>query len=393
MKHVDVVALTQKAVAQAMGDTYMEQIGDLGALDSYKLADVGREVLAAGTREVFSKALISLMAKMEIDERRYTGEIKSIFVDNFDWGGFVERVYFTPDQIIEDDMWSLVNGTVYENSLKFFEPGVKAKIFEEAKGFMIPSSWSEDVLKEAFHGWEEMGRFLSGRRTMIRNTLTLALQSYAHMLISCGIAVSIAKTEKAVHLYTEALAAGIVTEGTTFEEALKSEAFNLFFMKRLAETRGYLADFGTGFNNGDIPTFTLEDDNKLILLKAVETSFKFNGKRQTYNLDQIGFGPYETVAKWQGFAASGESNYNLDTVSTVMIAADSSNKLGIGTSAFTQAGIAAVCFDHRAMGLCPYKEKTTSNYVGSADFWNEYLHILVNYILDDNFPIVAFVYD
>ena len=106
MKHVDVVALTQKAVAQAMGAEYMEQIGDLGALDSYKLADVGREVLAAGTREVFSKALISLMAKMEIDERRYTGEIKSIFVDNFDWGGFVERVYFTPDQIIEDDMWN-----------------------------------------------------------------------------------------------------------------------------------------------------------------------------------------------------------------------------------------------------------------------------------------------
>lgn len=393
MKHVDVVALTQKAVAQTMGAEYMEQLGDLAALESYKLVDVGRAVTGPSTREVFSKALISLLAKMVIDERQYTGEIKSIFVDNFDWGGFVERVYFTPDQIIEDDMWNLVNGRVYENSLKFFEPGVKAKIFEEAKGFMIPSSWSEDVLKEAFRGWEEMGKFLSGRRTMIRNTLTLALQSYAHMLVSCAIAVSIGKTENAVHVLTEAVAAGVITEGTTAEEALLDENFNLFFMKRINEVRGYLADFGIGYNNGEIPTFTPQEDNKLIILKAVESAFKFDGRRQTYNLGEIGFGDYETVTKWQGYAAEGTSNYSFDNISKIMIAADSGNKLGIGTSAFTAENVAALAFDHRAIGLCPYKEKTTSNYVGSADFWNEYLHVLVNYILDDNFPIVAFVLD
>ncbi len=393
MKHVDVVALTQKAVAQTMGAEYMEQLGDLAALESYKLVDVGRAVTGPSTREVFSKALISLLAKMVIDERQYTGEIKSIFVDNFDWGGFVERVYFTPDQIIEDDMWSLVNGRVYENSLKFFEPGVKAKIFEEAKGFMIPSSWSEDVLKEAFRGWEEMGKFLSGRRTMIRNTLTLALQSYAHMLVSCAIAVSIGKTANAVHVLTEAVAAGVIQSGTTAEEALLDENFNLFFMKRINEVRGYLADFGIGYNNGEIPTFTPQEDNKLIILKAVESAFKFNGRRQTYNLGEIGFGDYETVTKWQGYAAEGTSNYSFDNISKIMIAADSGNKLGIGTSAFTAENVAALAFDHRAIGLCPYKEKTTSNYVGSADFWNEYLHVLVNYILDDNFPIVAFVLD
>ena len=393
MKRVDVVTLTQKAVAQTMGAEYMEQVGDLGALDSYKLSDVGRDVTGSGTREVFSKALISLLAKMVIDERKYTGEIKSIFVDNFDWGGFVERVYFTPDQIIDDDMWNLVNGQVYENSLKFFEPGVKAKIYEESKGFMIPSSWSEEVLKEAFNGWDEMTRFLSGRRTMVENTLTLALQSYAHMLVSCGIAVSIGKTENAVHILTEAIAAGIIEEGTTAEEALQNEAFNLFFMERIAEVRGYLADYGVGFNNGEIPTFTPDEDNKLILLKAVAKKFKFFGKRQSFNLKEIGFGDYEEVSKWQGYAASGTKNYSFGNVSTIMIAADSGNKLGIGTSAFTQANVAGVVFDHRAMGLCPYKQKTTSNYVGSADFWNEYLHILVNYILDDNYPIVAFVLD
>lgn len=393
MKRVDVVSVTKKAIAQAMGDTYMSELGDLAALDSYKLVDVGRAVTGAGTREAFSKALISVLAKLVIDERKYTGEIKSIFVDSFDWGGFVERVYFTPDQIIDDDMWNLVNGQVYTNSLTFFEPGVQAKIFEESKGFMIPTSWSEDTLKEAFSGWDELTRFVSGRRTMVENTLELALQSYAHMLVSCAIAVSDKKLNNAVHLLTEATAAGILQGTESFEEALLIEEFNLYFMKRIAETRGYIADYGVGFNNGNVPTFTPEEDNKLLILKAVETAFKFNGRRQSFNLNEIGFGDYETVAKWQGFSASGSANYALDTVSTIMIAADASNKLGIGTSAVTLENVAALAFDHRALGICPFKTKTTSNYVGSADFWNEYLHVLCNYILDDNFPLVAFIYD
>ena len=36
MKFVDVVNLTQNAVAQALGTTYMEKLGDFSALSSYQ---------------------------------------------------------------------------------------------------------------------------------------------------------------------------------------------------------------------------------------------------------------------------------------------------------------------------------------------------------------------
>ena len=81
MKHVDVVKLTQEAVAQTMGAEYMEKLGDISFLDSYKLADVGRDVTASGTVDVFSKKLVGLLGKMVIDAKRYKGSvIKSIFV-------------------------------------------------------------------------------------------------------------------------------------------------------------------------------------------------------------------------------------------------------------------------------------------------------------------------
>ena len=36
------------------------------------------------------------MGKMVVDAKRYAAELPSMFVDNFEWGGYVERVYFAP---------------------------------------------------------------------------------------------------------------------------------------------------------------------------------------------------------------------------------------------------------------------------------------------------------
>lgn len=393
MKHVDVVTLTQKAVAQTMGDEYMEQLGDFAALDSYKLADVGREVTASGTVDVYSKKLVGLLGKMVIDEKKYEGAIKSIFVDSFDWGSFVERVYFTPQDLIEDDMWNLIDGKVYENDHKFFAPHVEAKIFEEAKSITTPISISDEAMKTAFTGWDQMNKFISGIRTNVQNTIELALQAYSHMLISCAAAVSDQATGTAVHLVTEAIAEGIIASGTTYEAARNVEAFQIFVMKRIATIRENMKAYSTAYNDGSIPTFTTDDDNKMILLSQFNNDLKFVGRRQTYNLGEIGIGEYETTPAWQAFKDSGVTDFDWSVASAISIGADASNKLGIGTSAYEADNIAGIIFDHRALGLCPYRRKVTSSYTASADFWNEFHHLLVNYILDAKFPIVTIFMD
>ena len=76
-----------------------------------------------------------------------------------------------------------------------------------------------------------------------------------------------------------------------------------------------------------------------------------------------------------------------------MISADPTNKLGIGTSEVTLTNAIGLLFDRMALGICPYRSKVTSNYTAIADFWNEYHHMLVNYILDSNYSMVAFFND
>ena len=396
MKHVDVVALTQEAVAQTMGAEYMEKLGDLNFLDSYKLADVGRDVTASGTVDVYSKKLVGLMGKMVIDEKRYEGSvIKSIFVDSFDWGSFVERVYFTPQDLIEDDMWNLIAGKVYENDHKFFAPHAEAKIFEEAKSINTPCSITDEQLKTAFTGWEQMNKFLSGLHTNIENTIEMALQAYSHMIVQCGIAVSDKATGTAVHLITEAITEGILSEGATWATAKRNEDFIIFCMERIKTIRDNMKINCSVYNDKTIPTFTNDEDNKLLILSQFENAMKFVARRNTYNLGEIGIGKYETTPMWQGIADDEHEDFAWDVVSTVEISADPTNKLGIGNTseAYDAHNCAALIFDHRALGLCPYRRKVTSSYTASADFWNEFHHLLVNYILDSKFNMVAVFMD
>ena len=53
----------------------------------------------------------------------------------------------------------------------------------------------------------------------------------------------------------------------------------------------------------------------------------------------------------------------------------------------------AFAYDNKAIGINNERVKTTSSYTASADFWNEFVHIYMNYILDSDYSMVAFLLD
>jgi hypothetical protein len=61
-----------------------------------------------------------------------------------------------------------------------------------------------------------------------------------------------------------------------------------------------------------------------------------------------------------------------------------------GTS-YAIEGVIGVVYDRMAMGITLDKKKTTSQYSASRDTVNYFYHSLVNYIVNDNYPIVTFV--
>lgn len=394
MKFEDVLDVTKKALAQSMGGEYMEQLGDLAALDDAKLVDVGRGVLEGnGTTEKFTKALVSVIGKIEFDSREYKISTPSIVVSSMDWGGFVEDVQFdVSENIMQDPMYNLVDGTSYaEAEHKFYQPKVAVKIFEEAKTFLIPVSVTREILREAFYSWDKLNSYISGIRNAINTTKTAILEAYSHMLLSAAAANSIAGTQTAINLLAMAKSEGRVDAAMTPAQAVKDADFLTFCTTKISLYRKYMERLLKGaFNNGNIPTFTPTGDNKLVLLAEFAENIKTIVKANTFNEKYIGVGEYESVSAWQAFKDTDVANFNFVTDSTISIAADSTEKLGIGDEEFTQSYVVGICFDKKALGICPYRVKTTQSYTAIGDFSNTFTHLLFNYKLNNSYNIVAF---
>ena len=427
MKRVDVVQLTRDAIAQTMGTDYLPAKdgeghdipnGQLGDLSSEKLADVGRGVTTETVINSFANNLIAVLGKHIIDARLYTSKLPSLYVDSFDWGGFIERTRIGLGDIIYDPMYNKTVGTSYSDlEHTYYGQDVNSKIFDECKAFMCPVSIERNELTEAFTSWDKLDEFISAKLRMIQSTINLGLAVYEKMLVSCALAVSDANTGTAVHLITEAVNAGILEQievtfafdSATYRNPTRDEAMNgthgkdfgAFCLQRMKETRDYMMEPSEAFNDGTMPTWC-ETLPNMIMLNAFANEMEFKVKADTFNPEYLGIGEFDKIVCWQatkeiipgqGGAPDVVKNFTKDVLSTVKLAADANHKLGIGTSAYEKGNFIALLFDPMAIGMCLRRSKVTSAYTASADFWNTFNHELVNYLLDTSYAMVALIMD
>lgn len=401
----------REAAAQMSGVTWTLSDGtttttDISALESFTVADVGTSVvdsngnIVRATVESFFEELISVIARIETNTRVYKGDLQSLMITDDMWGGFVERVTYGLGDIITDPKWQLManykagirNYAAQEHGFYPLKP--QARVFREAVPVLTPVSFPIDQLYEAVRNESEMQSIVNGMRAAVRNTVTLGFNSIKHMLIQAAIAVTIAGTGKAINLLAEYQAETGDTSVTVSDWQQHPE-FVAFCLKQISETMDNMGDLSVNFNDGSTPIFSDRSDIKLVMLNKFSKIAKFGVRANTYNEELLGIGDYDRVTSWQGFndGGSGTNDYSFDSVSKVMIAADPDDKLGIGTSAFTQSGVVAIAFDRWALGINPYKSKVTTQYTAIGDYFNEFHHTLAGTILDRAYPMVSFYID
>ena len=413
MKLIDVVQLTRDAIGNTMGVDYLPAIveqetisnDELMNLPMQKLVDIGRAVTDDTVINSFSTGLIALLGKHVIEKRIYTSNLPSLYVDSFDWGGFLERTRVGLGEIMEDPMYNKVAGQSYADiEHTYYGQDVHSKIYGEAKAIMCPISIEKELIREAFYSWDKLNEFISAKMNKIKSTINLALAVYEKMLVASAIAISDEKTNSAIHLITEATNLGIieqVNEGTeqapdmrnkTYEEVYNDPNFLIYAMQRIKTVRNYFKEISTAFNDGTIPTWCDVDPN-LILLDDFATSVEFNVKANTFNPETIGIGKFDKVVSWQAIKTSTSADFDRDAITSISISADADNKLGIGTGAYEKSGVIGLMFDPMAIGISLMRNKVTSSYTACADFWNEFNHQLVNYLVDSSYGMVAFIAD
>lgn len=399
------------AASQMTGVTFTLSDGsqvastDVAALDSFTITDLGSAVvdpisgdLVKATAETFFNALVSVISRIEVNTRVYSGDLDVFMVKDSEWGGFIERVYFELGNIIDDPKWNLAYNAgltppkvdYADEDHRFYPLKAHAKLYRKAIPILTPISLPTDQMREAVRNEAEMQSIVNGIQAAVRNTITLGIQSIRHMMAQNAIAISIANTGTAINLLTD-YQTDTGDTSVTSSNWQASPEFQAYALQRIAETRDNLRDFSAAFNDHTVPIFSSEDETRLVLLNKFDKICRFKVKASTFNQQNLAIGDYSTVTSWQGInAGSGAADFDFASVSKVMIAADADETLGIGSGAFTQSGVVALLFDRYALGMSPYKRKVTGQYTAIADFYNQYHHTLVGAGIDITYPIVAF---
>ena len=402
-----VVDITKSAIAQLTASGYMDAGYGITELNDTTIVDLGKKlniqngsIAENSPVDVMYKALMSQIGKIVIDSRSYVAQLPSLFVDAINWGLFTEMVTYELSDVMVDEMWNPNGFIPYSDTngkkegeriasieFGFYKPPISAKIYKRNHGIMTALTIGREQMFTAFSSADEYSRFIAGLYNSIENTLQLKAEIYALMTVSMGIAKARANNNE-INLLQEYNT--LTNQSLTADAYATNEDFQRYCLKRMADVKSNIMRFTTAYNNHEHITFASEPN--VILLNQFANSLKFGVRANTYNEKLLGIGDYDTVNSWQAVTA-GSNMFDFDTASTISLTEASATEAGITTPATNKTikHVVGVIYDRLAMGITLDKRKTTSQYSASRDTTNFFYHSLVNYIVNDNYPIVSFV--
>ena len=376
-------ALVTDSVSQILGKE------EIDSLDTYTISDMGKAVTSSPTSiQTWLHGLVSLLGKFVMENENFSENAKGLFVNDWEWGAYLERAYAEPEEFYDDLSWNLVDGQEYPAHV-YYAPNMSAKIFDELKAIELRISIQTDKLKGAFKSWEDMNSFIGGIYNNVQNTINLGMRSVENMLIANGIAISDENTETAVHLLTEYNT--LFSKSITAEDAIADDGFLRYTVQRIKNMRIQMNEPSIKYNDGTHVTSS-EGHMKLFTLADYTTNLDLMLLGTVYGAQYYNIGEHKDVAYWQ--ATDGESgDSEFKTHSSIKISADNNSKLGIGTTAYSQNYVIGFLMDDRALGYTFRRNKVTEEYTASGDFYTYYHKLSRNAITDTKFNMVAFIID
>lgn len=402
------VQVTNAAIAQATGDI---NAGNLTALNDTTVVELGEklniqdgEITNGSPADIYFKTLISRIGQIRIDDRSYVATLPKLFVSPVEWGLMSEFIKFDLSDVMVDEMWN-PNGFINYNEqggpaegqriagIEFgtFKPAVRAKLYKKAHAIMVALTKAREQMFTAFNSLAEYESFAAGLDISVTNTLQLKAEIYALMTVSTGIAVA-EKNRNRIKLLTEYNAETGLS--LTASAALNDPKFIQFALGRIAETKDNLKRMTMSYNNHE--TLTFSSDANVILLNKFANKAKFMGRANTFNEELLGIGDYDKVSSWQAVKSiNSTAAFDFASISSVALTAEAwSDISGIETEdPMTISNVIGVIYDRWAMGITVDKKKVTSQYSAARDTTNFFYHALVNYMVNDDYPIVIFTLD
>lgn len=359
--------------------------------DLTNVVDVGTAVFNSDNVDNYVKSLVDHIGKVVFVDRPYSGLMKSVLMDGWEYGAVLEKISMAKlPEASENESWELQDGTSYDPNV-FYQPKVKAKFFDKKVTFEIPMSFTERQVKSAFSGAEQLNGFMSMIYNSIDRSMTVKLDGLIQRTINNFIGTTIANeytdhTETGLKKKSGVKAVNLLKlyndkYGTTLtkDKAVTDPSFIRFasYTMGLYETR--LASLSTLFNIGGNDRITPPDKLHFILLADFKSSADVFLQSATFNESYTALPHADVTPYWQG---SGKS-FSFDDVSSINVKTANGDVVTVG-------GILGVMFDRDALGVTNMNRRVTNNYNPKAEFFNNYYKMDAGYFNDTDENFVVF---
>lgn len=386
-------------VATLVNSVNGEIIGSSAILeeDLSNVVDVGKAVFDATSYDKYVAALVDHIGKVIFVDRKYSGELMSLYRDNWEYGAVMEKIYVTDLPVaIENDTWKLTNGTSYDPNV-FTQPSVAAKFYNKKTTFEVDLSIADIQVRSAFDSATQLNAFISMLMNSVDTAINIRLEGLAERVVNTLIANTVyddipdgdykktgAKAINLLKLYNDQFDPN-GNNPLLKDNALYNAEFIRFASLVMAKTLDRIKKPSILFNCGGLVRHTPKDMQHFILLSDFKRAADVYLQSETFHDEYTALPLADSVPYWQG---SG-TDYGFDSISKVhMDIVDPSDDTK--TVEVEIDGVIGVAFDHWAGGMTNDKRRVTSNYNAKAEFTNMFYKQDCNYFVDLNENCVVF---
>ncbi len=382
MKVSQVYQLVNTVTKEVLGDSVVV------AEDLSNTVDVGTAVFNADSFDHYCRALIDHVGRVVFVDRVYKGYAPNVVKDGWEWGAALQKIATTLPEAVENEDWSLQNGTSYDPNV-FNGANVIQKFYQKRVTFEIERSITEDQLKSAFSSATQLNGFVSMLFMEIQKSMTIKTDA----LIMRGINSMIADT-----IHADYAGAGLNTKSgikavnllylykqlnsgstLTASDCIYDTDFLKFASMTMKMYADRLAGISELFNIGGQARFTPKDMLHFVALSEFNSAAEMYLQADTYHDTLVALPNHEVVPFWQG---SG-TGYALADTSSINVTSGSGNTI-------EASGILAVMFDNDALGVSNIQDKVTTQYNAKASFTNYFYKRTEGLYTDGNENFVVF---
>lgn len=415
----EIIQITRDAVSELMGMGYDGSTqDDLAALSLSDLVEFGKTASNNGTtitNELWYKTLIGKCARFFVESRRLTLHIPQIFKTSYEWGGFVEFVTFNLATVYDSLIYSqaalsdpnskFYGKTIAEIEHDLYKVEYESKIYDEFKDFMIPYTKPNESINSGLRDENDFLVFMAGLAAAVENTLTQIINTYAHALVSVAAAYSISPagatagvmgatvdgSNTAVHLVTEYKA--YTGDNTwTAGKMLQDKTAYAWIENRIENVRSFMTENTAVYNNHTKSMFGQNIHG--VILAEVYNGYESVVAANSYN--PVSLGDWQKISGWQA-VKDNAGTFTFAVNSSIAIKADGTKGIyNVSNGAiadFNHENVIALLYDEKAIGMTVEDTVTTSQYTAVTNTVNVFTNKRLNYIINTDYPMVAFVLD